>query len=90
MQVGITMPERETTMTTKGQVTIPAEIRAKLGLKPKDKVQFEVADDAVVLRKASSRIERHFGSVRVAKVLDSEQEREAFEQGVAEEAASEG
>ena len=90
MQVGITMPERETTITTKGQVTIPAEIRAKLGLKPKDKVHFELAVDAVVLRKASSRIERHFGAVRVPKVLDSQQEREAFEQGVAEGVSAEG
>ena len=84
------MPEKETTVTTKGQVTIPAEIRAKLGLKPKDKVQFEVIDDSVVLKKAKSRIERHFGVVPVPGVLDSKQEREAFEEGVAEEVAAKG
>jgi len=82
--------ERETTITIKGQVTIPAEIRAKLGLKPRDKVQFELEDDTVILRKSASRIERHFGAVQVPKALDWRQEREAFEQGVAEEVGAEG
>ena len=36
------MRERETTLTQKGQVTIPQEIRTQLGLKPKDKVIFEM------------------------------------------------
>ncbi|MDZ7808340.1 MAG: AbrB/MazE/SpoVT family DNA-binding domain-containing protein [Gracilimonas sp.] len=32
------------TITSKGQVTIPKKIRDKLGLKPGDKVDFEVND----------------------------------------------
>ncbi len=32
----------ESRLTQKGQVTIPAEIRARLGLKPRDRVRFEV------------------------------------------------
>jgi len=76
----------ETRLTQKGQVTIPVEIRAKLGLKPKDKVRFEVEGEAVRLKRASSRIDRHFASVPVpGKPLDWRQEREAFEQGVTEE-----
>jgi antitoxin PrlF len=31
---------RPATLTSKGQVTIPKEIRDKLGLKPHDKIQF--------------------------------------------------
>lgn len=84
------MRELETTMTQKGQVTIPAEIRARLGLKPKDKVRFELEGDVVRLRRAPSRIARHFGAVQVpGKELDWRAEREAFERGAAEEAGRE-
>ena len=38
------------TLTTKGQVTIPAEIRARLGIDAGDKISFEPQGDAVVLR----------------------------------------
>lgn len=39
-------------ITTKGQVTIPQEIRERLGLLPHTEVDFEIQGDAVVLRKA--------------------------------------
>lgn len=54
------MSVMESTVTQKGQVTIPAEVRARLGLRPKDKVRFEVEGDTVRLR--ASRIARHFGA----------------------------
>ncbi len=38
-------------ITTKGQVTIPVEIREKLGLLPNTEVEFEVVGKAVRLRK---------------------------------------
>jgi antitoxin PrlF len=34
------MPAYEVTVTSKGQITIPAELRAKLNLKEGDKVEF--------------------------------------------------
>jgi AbrB family looped-hinge helix DNA binding protein len=40
-------------ITTKGQVTIPQEIRERLGLLPNTDVDFEVQGDVVVLRKAA-------------------------------------
>ncbi|HPS78919.1 MAG TPA: AbrB/MazE/SpoVT family DNA-binding domain-containing protein [Thermoanaerobaculaceae bacterium] len=40
------------TVTEKGQVTIPIEIRRKLGILPDTEVEFEVVGDAVVIRKA--------------------------------------
>ncbi len=40
-------------ITTKGQVTIPQEIRERLGLLPHTEVVFEVRGDVVVLKKAS-------------------------------------
>jgi AbrB family looped-hinge helix DNA binding protein len=39
-------------ITTKGQVTIPQEIRERFGLLPHTEVDFEVRGDLVVLRKA--------------------------------------
>jgi antitoxin PrlF len=33
-----------TTLTSKGQVTIPKEIRDELGLKPSDKIVFSLED----------------------------------------------
>ena len=87
---GITVRMLETTMTQKGQVTVPAEIRARLGLKPRDRVRFEMAGNEVTLRPAPSRIAHHFGAVRVSgDALDARQEREAFEAGVAQEVAAE-
>jgi antitoxin PrlF len=36
-----------TTLTERGQVTLPSEIRRKLGVKPKQKVHFEVDGDSI-------------------------------------------
>lgn len=45
-----------TTVTTKGQVTIPKPVRDRLGIKPGNAVEFELAPDGrVVLRKTSGR-----------------------------------
>jgi antitoxin PrlF len=39
-------------LTSKGQVTIPQEIRDRLGLLPHTEVEFEIDGDAVKVRKA--------------------------------------
>ena len=39
-------------LTSKGQVTIPQEIRERLGLLPHTEVEFEIDGDAVKVRKA--------------------------------------
>jgi len=41
-------------ITSKGQVTIPIEIRERLGLLPHTEVVFEVEGDSVRLRKADA------------------------------------
>ena len=38
-------------MTTKGQVTIPQEIRERLGMLPYSEVEFDVVGDSVRIRK---------------------------------------
>ena len=40
-------------ITSKGQVTIPREIRSRLGLLPHTEVEFELAGDHARIRKAS-------------------------------------
>lgn len=85
------MHEYETTVTEKGQVTIPQEIRRLLGLQPRDKVRFEVEGGVVKIRRAESKLLKWFGSVTPRnKPENFEKIREEFEKGVAEEAASEG
>jgi AbrB family looped-hinge helix DNA binding protein len=42
------------TLTSKGQVTIPQEIRNRLGLQPGTRVTFDVVGDSVRIRKAET------------------------------------
>lgn len=82
--------ELEATVTSKGQVTIPKKVRTQLGIKPRDRVRFEMEGNVVRLRPAPSRIARHFGAVQLpGKALGARAEREAFEQGIAEDVAAE-
>jgi AbrB family looped-hinge helix DNA binding protein len=48
-------------ITSKGQVTIPVEIRERLGLLPNSEVDFEVDGNAVRIRKARGRRTRGRG-----------------------------
>jgi AbrB family looped-hinge helix DNA binding protein len=41
-------------ITSKGQVTIPMDIREKLGLLPNTEVEFEIDRDAVRMKRAST------------------------------------
>lgn len=58
------MRELATTVTQRGQVTIPSEVRRRLGIKPRDKVTFRIEDDGGV-RIVPQRytLETVFGSV---------------------------
>lgn len=51
------------TVTTKGQVTIPAEVRRLLEVKPGDQVVFRVNEGAVELEPVSVTLEDAFGAV---------------------------
>lgn len=42
-------------VTTKGQVTIPIEIREKLGIFPNTEVEFAISGNTATLRKATSK-----------------------------------
>ena len=53
------------TLTTKGQVTIPQDIRVKLGLLPGTRVLFDVVGDSVRIRKAG---QQGRGSALIARM----------------------
>jgi AbrB family looped-hinge helix DNA binding protein len=42
-------------ITSKGQVTIPVEIREQLGLTPNTEVEFEIIGDAVYVKKTKAK-----------------------------------
>ena len=45
----------ETTLTSKGQVTVPREIRVRLGLESGDKLVFTMLSDGTVVMRAKTR-----------------------------------
>lgn len=61
------MREFTTTITQRGQVTIPAEVRRVLGVKHRDKVAFTIEDGEVRLAPVSFTLESVYGSVKPSK-----------------------
>lgn len=87
MNVEGAMRELVSTVTSKGQVTIPVEIRRLLGVSAHDQVAFIVEDDQVRLKPTRSVVERTAGALRGEEPpLSAEELRVAAEQAIAEEA----
>ena len=62
------MRQFTTTTTQRNQVTIPAEVRRVLGIKPRDRVAFTVEDDGQVrISTAEFTLETAYGSVKPAR-----------------------
>ena len=61
------MKEITTTITQRSQVTVPAEVRRVLGVKPRDKVTFAIADGEVRLKPVAYSIESVYGSVKPSR-----------------------
>jgi antitoxin PrlF len=61
------MKESLATITSKGQVTIPAEVRKALGLKPRDKIAFLLDQGEVRIKPSSSTLRLGFGAVKPLK-----------------------
>lgn len=73
-------------MTEKGQITIPAAIRGQLELNPKDEVEFEMVEGAVVVRPVRRSILDFCGFVPARNPpLTDEELRDAAEQAIADE-----
>ena len=63
------MAEYVTSVTQKGQVTIPAPLRRVLGVKPRDKIAFQLVDGDVRIRPIESAILASYGAVKPLKPL---------------------
>jgi antitoxin PrlF len=62
------------TVSSKGQITLPAAIRTRLGLGAGTPVEFEVRDSEVVLRKGvrgEHPVDRIFGRLQLGKAVDA-------------------
>ena len=80
--------ELVSTVTSKGQVTIPVEVRRRLGVRPPDKIAFIIEDHQVRLARRESVVTRTAGVFRGARpVLGAEEMRELAEQAIARDAA---
>jgi antitoxin PrlF len=80
------MIELVSTVTTKGQVTIPVELRRLLGVAPRDKVAFLVEDGQVRLSRRTSVVERTAGALRASvPPVTAERLREEAEQAIADD-----
>ncbi len=81
------MHQRTARITTKGQVTIPIEVRRLLGVRPHDKVAFVVRKDQVCLLPATSVAARTAGMFKGPEPpLSPDDEKAAAEEAMAEEA----
>ena len=52
--------EYYSSISPKGQITLPADIRKELGLKPKDRVAIELQDGRISIQPAVSRLRLHY------------------------------
>ncbi|MBU2548698.1 MAG: AbrB/MazE/SpoVT family DNA-binding domain-containing protein [Proteobacteria bacterium] len=68
------------TVSTKGQITLPAEMRRKLGVKPQDRIILEMEGDAILITKAHDFFELE-GFLGPAK--PPEEERDQMQRAVA-------
>ena len=68
------MKEIVTTITQRSQVTIPAEVRRVLGVKPGDRVAFIIEDGGVRLAPAPFSLESAYGSVKPVETPENFEE----------------
>ena len=72
------------TMTTKGQTTVPAEVRELLNLKPGDKISYLVDGDTVVIKAKNRRAVEAIGDYlgeKHGRILDGRDRHERSSEG---------
>lgn len=80
------MKELLATVTTKGQVTMPLEVRRRLGVAAHDKVAFVLDDDQVRVVRKGSVVAQTAGILKAGQLpLGPEGLREAAERAIAED-----
>ena len=66
------------TITVKGQVTIPVEIRRLLNLQAGDQVAFIIDNDRIALERRERRIEAAFGLLKAERSVSLEEMEQAI------------
>ena len=85
------MKEFESSVSPKGQITLPLEVRRRWGIKAKDKVTIQVKDDVVTLAPAQSALETIYQSVpALSRSLTVEEMTDIAAEEHAQHAAREG
>jgi antitoxin PrlF len=81
----------ESTVTDKGQTTVPREVREALGIKPRQRLQWDIrVDGSVTVRPEPSPLAL-FGSLQIRRKFPGiKAEKSAVRKHIAHEAAHEG
>ncbi len=64
----------KSTISSKGQITVPAVVREKLGLAPGTAVRFELTEGGALMRKGSAGahpVDQVFGRLKLGKPVDA-------------------
>ena len=84
------MAQYVSTVTQKGQVTIPSHVRKALNIKPRDRVAFELFDGEVRLRPIQSSLLSGYRSVEpLSRPEDFRKIRQEIEEEIADQAMKE-
>ncbi|HVV68264.1 MAG TPA: AbrB/MazE/SpoVT family DNA-binding domain-containing protein [Gammaproteobacteria bacterium] len=69
------------TLTSKGQVTVPIELRQALDLHTGDKIAFEAFDDKILIFKKKDDITQAFGMFHINKKISLKDIQKAIAEG---------
>jgi AbrB family looped-hinge helix DNA binding protein len=78
------------TVTKKGQVTIPKPVRDRFHIKEGDSLQFEVKDNVLILKRKERKSLLNLGGIAKGRKLGTGSEREYAKKTVARKIAREG
>ena len=73
-----------TSLTSKGQVTIPSELRTALGLITGDQIAFQQVGDTLVLKRQQQDIKACFGILKSSRSVSLQDMENAIEKGALE------
>ena len=81
----------QSTITDKFQTTIPREVREALGLRPRQRISYEVRSDQSVVLRPEPALDELFGSLKLKRpVASTQEEKRAAREAMARETARKG
>ena len=78
------------TITDKFQTTIPLEVREALGLRPRQRVSYELRSDGSAILRPEPDLDSLFGSLKPKRPLVPAEEKKAARAGMGRDAARKG